>query len=137
MAWAVVESDTVLEVVRSRLGGVRSLRGELLAVTKRLTRDYPIQSLLCEVDSLVVELLATLALPVVPINLTDVACRMAGESLTTTTHRKLVVCAIEREPILLRLVTTPDAPSVLRFTDRWRTLPVLAAAIGLAHHLRG
>ena len=128
LAVAVCNGVDVLEVVRARMHRGDSLK----TVVGRIIADYGCGTILVEPNRPLFKEVQSLQCSVRTLALTEAKERLLP-GRATVTHRDLYQHLVESDPRLRRFVTVLPATGRVAMTERWRTVNLLAVALGRAY----
>ena len=125
-AFAVMGPDGIYEL--QRCDAPSGQQDRLLFKALQLANAYGAKTIIAEPGTLTP---APDNLPVETTTLREAKERLCGSA--TESHETLVEAVVQRHPELQRVVAGAKLSGPSAYLYRWRTVPVLAAALGLAY----
>ena len=137
MVLAVVDQHNILEVrrrclYRARPSETHDAYGA--RAVEELVHDYRITSVVAEPDRQPFRWAKETDLPTTPLPLIEAKQVLLPDTVQAT-HVDLCEHLLEQHPKLQRLVTILPGKPGLATSERWKTVTLLAVALGLAAHL--
>lgn len=132
LAITVLSGDQVLEVVSHRLDSAKR-RGHAADFVSRLVNDYAPEAVVLETEKSLSESNQLPTYTKYQIHIVTLA--QAKRTLLTgndCSHRTLFQHLLRQHPNLQRLVKVLPITDQIAMTERWRTVSLLAVALGLA-----
>lgn len=126
LALAVVSGGVVIDVVRHWLDGPE----RIVELVSRTATDYEAIAIVAEPDSVVGQALTTAAMPFLSITVSAAKRQLLATS-DQHLHGRLYEMLVQDHPQLRRFVRIDPRTGQVPTADRWRTVPLLAAALGL------
>ena len=134
LALAVFHAGTLVEVRRHRITAPRRSPQNLATLIANLAHDYAAGCLIVEPDSRIATAARALPFRTVPVTLAE--AKNALLAATDQSHQAFYDHLVSRHPRLGRLVTIQPGNGKVAATETWRTVVLLAVALGLAAHER-